>query len=573
MSSSRLQTLDLVDFTGGLVADRSQFTLGDNESPRMLNMEVDPRGGFYTRRGWARWNADDIVVDPTTWDPRNGALHLLADGAYDVYVVTAEPPTTPNSGPVYVGDAGGVFAVTTVGGNAAPHLVDFASWGDVMYFATGQDAAAIGSGPRKRDGNTGVVSTLADASLAYNDDYTNPLSGTFPYAEFLETHSGYMFCAAIRDGVGTQWNRIRWSHPDQPEDWATDDFIDIERGGGRITGLLSFRDHLLIFKTDSIWALYGYDRDTWQLVQISVRIGVPAPTAFTRSETAVYFYSAADSGGIYAYEGQQPVDLSRAVDLVVRLILDHDKTYLAWVGNRLWCSLPVPFSREVGGGEELLVAENTVMVFDPLTGNGAWVRHAPAIGALGPFIPESDIASQLPLVTLRGNSGVSCLLQLESHREAYDVISESYVGDPPGHPFFSAYRTGWKHAGWIERRKSWLRPRFVARIPVQEVRLRLDVYWDYEEYRIHRSGARAIQPSDSILWTVGGSADPDGADWGEADAEWGSGQTGATLIRLARSLGVARAIQLDISGDSSTPGRAWGIDAIHLPYNFRRYTT
>ena len=60
---NRLEPLDLMDFTGGLCLRRNQFQLASNESPDMLNVDVDPRGGFRTRRGWQRWNEDD-VVDP-----------------------------------------------------------------------------------------------------------------------------------------------------------------------------------------------------------------------------------------------------------------------------------------------------------------------------------------------------------------------------------------------------------------------------------------------------------------------------------------------------------------------------
>ena len=61
---SRLQPLNLTDFTGGINSARSDFQLADNESPAILNMEVDPRVGFYTRPGWQRWNPTDIVADP-----------------------------------------------------------------------------------------------------------------------------------------------------------------------------------------------------------------------------------------------------------------------------------------------------------------------------------------------------------------------------------------------------------------------------------------------------------------------------------------------------------------------------
>jgi hypothetical protein len=56
---TELQPINLDDFTGGVNLWRNQFNIAPNQSPDMLNMEIDPRGGFYTRKGWSRWNADD----------------------------------------------------------------------------------------------------------------------------------------------------------------------------------------------------------------------------------------------------------------------------------------------------------------------------------------------------------------------------------------------------------------------------------------------------------------------------------------------------------------------------------
>jgi hypothetical protein len=64
-----LQYLNLTDFTGGLNMYRNQFQLADNESPRMLNVNLDPRAGFFSRAGIDRINEEDIA-DPLTWDPR-----------------------------------------------------------------------------------------------------------------------------------------------------------------------------------------------------------------------------------------------------------------------------------------------------------------------------------------------------------------------------------------------------------------------------------------------------------------------------------------------------------------------
>ena len=77
-----------------------------------------------------------------------------------------------------------------------------------------------------------------------------PTSNTMPQAEYVAGHASYLFVACTDEADGNHFARVRWSHPDKPDSWRADDFLDIDSGGGRITGLMSFRDHLLIFKTN-----------------------------------------------------------------------------------------------------------------------------------------------------------------------------------------------------------------------------------------------------------------------------------------------------------------------------------
>src|SRR5215471_10830839 len=276
---NRLQPLNLMDFTGGLNLRHNQFQLADNESPDLLNVDIDPRGGFFTRKGWQRWNADD-VVDPAVeaWRPRNAFVHIHADGSQYVNVV--------NNSKIYWADSSAVFArLGTVVAGATPHGADFTPWGDQVYIACGMN------NPSVMVQGSGVVTPMTPETWSEIDA---PTRSTMPQAEFCAAHAGYLFTASIKEAGANHFARVRWSHPLVPDAWRSDDFLDIDSGGGRITGIMSFRDHLLIFKTNSMWALYGYDDESWQLIKVSLSVGCPAITAATRSETAVYFFSASD---------------------------------------------------------------------------------------------------------------------------------------------------------------------------------------------------------------------------------------------------------------------------------------
>jgi hypothetical protein len=56
-----IQIFEQKDFTGGLNLRSDQFQLADNESPEMLNVEVDPRGGVFSRGGMARINTSNVA--------------------------------------------------------------------------------------------------------------------------------------------------------------------------------------------------------------------------------------------------------------------------------------------------------------------------------------------------------------------------------------------------------------------------------------------------------------------------------------------------------------------------------
>lgn len=656
--NTRLQAINLDDFTGGLNLWRNQFNIGPNQSPDMLNMEIDPRGGFYTRKGWSRWNADDALGqhfattwdlaigagDPTVagdavligsvlylsdtdsgavnrsaalaavqvgdtifigdwslkvsakqdntthwqytgtvtgatpsagsavaisaqivanWEPRNTFVHTLSTGAYVVYVT--------NNSLIEASPSSGVFATLAIAGptnivpTGSPHLADFAAWGDYLYIACGNATATY-----LRNG-TGTPTAVADAFGNYNDDYTTPDAigaGAMPRCEFIETHSGYVFAAYTKESTAKP-NRIRWSHPSQPENWATLDYIDIDAGGGKITGLRSFQDHLLIFKEDSVWALYGYDSDSWQLVRISATSGAPNTVAITASERAVYFYSGASNGGIYAYSGgEPPVYIGQSLRTVTDAITDDDDVWLGWVGKRLWCSLPWIEDGWVSG-------LSTVFIFDPEVGDGAWIMHRPALGNVSCIVEGSDLQVGNALVAVNGDSGAAALVEVEARDAATDTILEDLTPSA----FDCYYRTAWQHAGWPERRKSWRRPRFILERVSETVGIDLATFFDYNEGSEQRSHTIMVNADGTAFWRDTGALEDGGFDWGDGTLWGASGAQGSVIERGVQAsatlsgLGVNRAIQLRFSTNPNYLGKAWGVNAMTLKFLLRRFTT
>ena len=568
--SDRLQPVNLVDFTGGLNLFSTDFQLAENESPEMLNMTIDPRGGFVTRSGWAMWNDAQVIASPTdlTWRPRNAEMHLYSNGSIAVFVT--------NANKIWAAGAGGAFVDLGAVATASPHLADASGWGDVMYFACGfaNQAWKVTNVPTAGNKGAVVPAAVGGATPNWNNDYTVPgaKGPVLPKCEHMEPHGGYMFVAGTsEDGVNYP-NRVRWSHPDRPEDWALADFIDILAGGSRITALRSFQDHLLIFKVDSVWALFGYDRDSWQLIKVSRAIGTPGPASVSKSESTVYFYSASGRNGIYAYQGGEPVLISERIRRATDAITDDREVYLGWAARRLYCQIDAPLDANDGN-------HGSMFVFDPsIGGQGAWRVHKPAKGTMGPIVEHSDSSLEYPLIATCGCTGSSGVMRTLARAEnASDVFLDGTFG------FKSFYRTSWQHAGWPERMKSWLRPRVIVRVPIEPVTVRVDTFWNYDSTNIHRSHIFNVDTEGAVFWRELGAADPrgDGWDWGDG-TKWTAGPRRGDLITRPQapstmghgtSLGWARAVSLKFAPDDYTLGLPWSVDAVILKFNARRFTT
>jgi hypothetical protein len=565
--ANRLEPINVTDFRGGLNLRKDQLQIAENESPEMANIALDPEGGIRTRDGWQRWNVDDIVdLTTETWDPQRAWLHQLSDGTDVVYIA--------NDATILHADGTNVFTDLVCPVAATPHLADFATWGNDFYIAAGRTLVS------KRRSGLGAVASLTAAGVGtWNDNYLTPLHGVMPKTELVEAHAGYLFVANTNeDGVNFP-NRVRWSHPTSPDDWATDDFLDINTGGAEITALMSFEDHLLIFKPDSVWALYGYDEESWQLVQKSSTAGALSPQAVTRSEMAVFWYSPSERGALFSYNGERPMEISQAIRPAIREITNTDLVWVGWISRKLWVSLPWTY---LGATAD----SSSVFVWDPsLSEIGSWMYFTAISGALGPIVGGSNVDSLARPMGVMRNTETPCVVQLEAIDDfAADMIwdvavlggfelEDIYIvtdadeeivlsGVDAIEAFDTVYRTSWIHADWPTRKKSWRRPDFVCLATGAPHSLRIESFRDYNHQEAKRSST--LEVSSVGAHGVWGSFDwGDGTEWGEA-----SGSEGA-VIRRGSSFGLAKAIQIRITG--LTAAARWGIDAIVAKIVMRRF--
>lgn len=538
---NRLKALNQFDFTGGINLRPETFQLLENELPELLNMEVDPRGGLNVRRGWLAVNLTPITA--STWNPRNGYAHIKANGDRLVLVANKETATTAAvHGRL---NNANFAALTATGPCAQPHAADFASWDDNVWVVRGPSAGFTWDG-------TATTALTPSGGANWQNDYTNPgAAKNAPNGDLIAQHAGYMFIGCTTE-AGTYFpNRIRWSHPNNPYAWAADDYIDLSEGGQRITAMIPYSDRLVIFKPDSVWALFGYDADSWELTNISRTIGCANQQAICRNESGVFFLSWPQ--GIFAYtERGNVTELSVPIRAVFQ---SHridpaaiDNTWLGWVDRRLWCSLPfdkIPPPDDAA----------TVFVWDPiLQENGSWTMFRGAEGCMpGPYLERVDLETQ---------SARYAFVRQYPHLIVLDEVTEGATDEcQPGmvDGFPTRFRTRWLDAGAPTWKKSWRRPDLLLRALKINTIVNCRVFHDYDSSNAERSFEVVFTPDNPLtLWGH--------FNYGDGTIYGGSNQT--TSVERGGTMGRAGAVQLLVE---SQPGISWGLNGVIFKYIPRRF--
>jgi len=530
-----LQIYQQQDFTGGLNFRADQFQLADNESPKMLNVEIDPRGGVFSRGGYERINATAVSG---TWSPKR--LHKFTGATPRIMLTTGAKvyQSTGSNFSTLQYSAGNDIAVSYAYG------ASFANWGTDLYIATGVSGAGSYSWV-----TTDTYATAIDVLTTshWNNNYNSPGSNKFPRANLLAVHANKMFAAGTHVNGVDYPNRLRWSHEDSPKDWAEADYIDIVGGGNGITGLAVVAGSLMIFKPSATYILLGYDSDDFRLVQLSAHLGAPHPLAVTVSDRSVYFYS--NPEGLYEFDGSRLVDLfgniRPALDLGSFNSAAPNAVTLSWVGHRLWMSAPYSLDTTV-------TDPKVNFVFDPSIGRGGsftMFQSADNYGLVGGCDYEDSVGNNLYLMIHPNQPRV---LQVDK----YSLDSDNITGTPTN--FTSYYRTKWFDGGSYMQKKMFRRPDIVTKEPSTSTVINVKVYHNFEEGdgTERKNFDLTLTPSAAgIVWGAG--------LWGGV---WGSGAASSTVLS-GRNLGLARCVQLQFTGPA---GQFWGINSIGYKYQGRR---
>lgn len=584
---SAIQLFRQDDFTGGLNLRADQFKLAPNESPEMLNVEVDPRGGLFSRGGMRRINSEGILynfllteasetlIDENGnyiamesnpyWYPRTMFAHYASQ--HYLMLGTGYDSTNTVDGNVYYSTGGNFTSLAVpVKSDDGPH---FASWGQDLYMTTG-----AGHKVYKWDGTTlTAIAKASEQNVGLDYVAWGNATAHFPAAEHIVYHAGRMFAANTVDYTGNvptpvpAPNMFRWSELNNATHWTEADNIEILGNGDEITGLVSFGGVLVIFKRLAIYVLSGdgTTESPFVLSLVTNKVGAATHHSIAVTERGIYFFCWPD--GLFVFTGDGVIDLFEPIrPIILRNEINSDaidNIFVSYINRRIWVSLPYSTTSTVSRAKVSFVYDPSINGFsyvgesygvdDAFKSNGTWVKHQTADG-WGVSCGLTFTETNGNIIHAAAHAARDIVLNVDVITQKTDDIFNANQG------FGSHYRTRWVDGDNYSQNKMWRRPDFIVRQEAEATQLDIRVFHNYEESDVGQK-----RQFDILI----GSA-PSSSTWGSTfvwgTSLWGTPNTGSFIAR-GNNLGLARAVQLEIVGQI---GYSWGIDSMTLKYNPKR---
>jgi len=542
------------DFTGGLNLRADQFQLAPNESPEIINMEIDPRGGAFTRAGWQMLNT--TAIGAAVWNPKT-LFNYKHSTAPTIMFSTGKSGAT--NGEVYKSTGGNFTRLNISVANINVTNTDgasFTQWENDLYFVTGSGTAQA---YKWTSGNT--YATVLAVSGPTWQAYELPVGGYFPRANICLTHANKMFVANTYENGVAQPNRLRWSHEGSPENWYDDDYIDITAGGEGIRGIHIIDGQLLIFKPKATYLLMGYDADNFQLVELSTIVGIDYPQQACAGDGGVYFFDYPKGLFFYDRNGIQNIFLRLNPIIAENKVNDAylDLITCSFINDRLWLSMPY----QTDDLASLPTTATVNFVFDQSIGKfGAYTmfRSSDSLGLVNgcDWRSSNDAAYHL---MCRPDDAFVMFVDDFAYTQDEEYISSTIVDKS----FANKYVTSWFYDDRYVQDKTFVGPNFVMKEVDLDTNVQVEVYYNFNNKLKTRTQTIALRPRLS-----GGTYSTDGSGGVYGTAVYGENTEGASVYK-ARRLGRAKSIQLHFVGKPTAlyTGEKWGINSIAYKYKRR----
>ena len=551
------------NFTGGLNLRADQFNLLENESPAMLNVEVDPRGGVRRRDAVTKVNATALT---------NEIVSLFAHyeaGQNQVLAAVLDPVTTTST-LQWNDEASGNFEGTVSYGGTdiqfdtaqPPRGVTFNGY---TYVTNGKLLASTG-----HTTYSAVRWNGTDADTAVAIPALDGTDGHFPCARYTAVWGQRVWVAYTLETIdGLKTNRIRWSKVDDAENWTATDYIDIDVGedGDHITGIIADQNRLLVFKENSVYEVLGFDTDTFQVRNVTRVAGNREGCTPVATPTGIFFWYAEE--GIYILQAEnlawvfERIRPAMTYDVGQPSMTLDTAPSLMWFNERLWVSVDYQSDDNLSGSN--LVNRRNTFVWDPSLGpTGAWTRHDINARSMLAYRPTGATH-----YGIAATSNITTVASFDRISKLDDPLSDVDTYDASYNEISSYYQSGWFLGNRPTFPKRWGKTRSVV-LADNNIQLYMYVYKDYDLSGYWASYYKTITGMDTpATW----DSDPSGSGDGVWDtSEWQAQGTSDRYVFLRwPTVGTAQAISLRFSVNPSVTYRGqWGLTSVLGMYRTRR---
>jgi hypothetical protein len=550
------------DFTGGLNLRADQFNLEYNESPALLNVEVDPRGGVRRRDAVTKINgtalSNNIISLMTHYESgQNQVLAATLDDAITKSQIFYNDNATGDfTGPIQIGSDNPFFNTAQ-----PPHSVTFNGF---TYIVNGEllhnDAGVTAITAMRWDGATATA-------LTGDIDGTD---GHFPCARYTTSWNEHVWVAYTLESGTTHKNRLRWSKTSDAENWTATDFVDIDIGedGDYITGILADQNRLLVFKENSVYEVLGFNTNNFQVRNVSRTAGNMEGCTPISTTVGVFFWYAED--GLYLLRDQtlawafERIRPSMTYDVGQPALTTTVAPSMMWFDERLWLSVNYQSDDNISGSNQ--TNRRNVFVWDASLGStGAWVRHDINARSLLAYRPTNNTH-----LGIAATSGITAAVSFDRISKIDQNADQDDYGTGAADEINSYYQTGWFDGNRPTFSKRWNKTRTVL-LADSNVTITQEVYKDYDLSGFFKSFSGSVVGlgSDSV-W--------DTAKWDDSDsssdylAKWqAEGTSDRYLIVKWPTVGTATAISLRFRVTPTVSYRGkWGVTSIIGMYRTRR---
>jgi hypothetical protein len=251
----------------GIQEKTSQLIIAPSELQEAYNVHFYENGSWTKRAGSTRRYTNAITGSPIV----TGLYELIQRNGTTRFITSADK--------LYLGNQGDTDPSTIAGG---------------LTFTTGSEGENLMS--MITFNNKAIGANGVENIWQYDATTAATLSGSPPISKVISVFNNFIFAA----GNSTYPYRLYFSNDGDETTWDAADYIDIGDLTSPITTLAVLYGKLYVFTRRAMFELRGFDRDTFQVNEVTLSTGCVGVKAVVKIDNNLVFWS---DRGIYSFDG------------------------------------------------------------------------------------------------------------------------------------------------------------------------------------------------------------------------------------------------------------------------------